>query len=281
MKTSIKTEICPECASPCPDTARNCPACDFDIGYPNVRMAVNELSELKTRFEVVAAFAKTAGLASEFQELVTEIDQHSHVVVAIPTLYAISFLSNRTTLYTTYESMVDSGTRSPAPFVDDSHRCAVGGKFFGSYAKEIRYGALSLNNHSLHNYGEVFFTIKSKTIEKRTSFLSENTYHFAENNKVNLSDPFPKGYRSDWNSRSILVASKLGSLLSPGDTSDQFSKLLVKQGADRSTDDCVEAHIHGTFNDYAVESICFSNQIKKRDLCTLEKLARNKGIGIK
>ncbi|HUT59396.1 MAG TPA: hypothetical protein VNA25_16225 [Phycisphaerae bacterium] len=170
------------------------------MGFPNVRTALaqDEVTALASRLEAARKNAISRGVRAEFDSLLAELSSASHVVVATPPLYARSFLSDPRQIYATYEKLVGSGSRSPSRMENDADRRAVGGKLFGSFAEEIRYGVLSLDGTSLPNYGLVFLRLRSVAIAHRVSFLDENSYVFVNQHKLKVRDNLPAGYRSDW-----------------------------------------------------------------------------------
>ena len=272
---------CPECGAPCPNSVRNCPTCDNDIGYPNIRYAEFESNYLNEKYEdILQKFCNNKDSLENQQKLFDIIKTEAQVVIAVPENYAKSFLINKTSLYTNYEKLIKSDVRTPSPFKDDSDRYAVGGKIFGNFAEEIIYGALSLNKMSLYSYGDVFFILKNVSIEKRTSFLIENSYHFVDNYCNKIRDPLPKGYRSTWKNKEQLVILKLSEKLNPLFDAEQCKNLLVFQGKDREKDDCIEAHIYGNFNLYAIDRISFSQKITKKQKRIIKSLAEQHKIEV-
>jgi len=147
---------------------------------------------------------------------------------------------------------------------NDADRRAVGGKLFGSFAEEIRYGVLSLDGTSLPNYGLVFLRLRSVAIAHRVSFLDENSYVFVNQHKLKVRDNLPAGYRSDWHDRGELAATKMEPTVMTGNSSADWARQLVVQGATRSNDMCVEAHIYGGFDAKAVEGVAFAHAGKSR-----------------
>jgi len=278
-KIELDKVKCRTCGTECLTSIRHCPTCDEDLGYPNVRFAEHEQKYLHEKYDY-----KVGSLSSEesakLVKLETCIESNSKVVVAVPEIQAKVFLQDSRNLYSNYESQVQSGGRVPAPYHDDTIRMAIAGKLFGHSANMIKYGVLSLSNESLHNYGNVFFTLKNVSIEKRVSFLIDNSYHFAENHDGKLIEPLPVGYRAHWGNKEKLVIYKLFDTLKPNFHNDDCMQQLVCQGEDRGKDCCIEAHIFGNFNIDSVETIKFSPKIRRKEKRILQALAEKRNIKV-
>jgi hypothetical protein len=237
-----------------------CIACSSDIGFPNVRAAASlaETEALSERFQEARGAAGIRGAGNEFDALTRTVGTASHVVVAMTPLFARAMLTNRGQVFQNYETLVDAGVRAPAEFANDAHRRAVSGTLFGSYAHEIRYGVLSLDGRSLSNYGTVYAQLRDITVQDRVSFLAENSYSLLPKLGLGVGDAVPPGYRSDWEGRSSLVATKLEPRLAAGQSEEQWSAQLVVSGEGRSDDEFVEAHIYGDINAGTIEAIAFA-----------------------
>ena len=255
---------CPNCDGPVNESLRHCPSCSKDWGCPNVRRANKrtETEALRDRYQGARDDAAARGIMCAFDELDGALRHSSHVVVAMPIFFARSFLTDCRTLYTGYESLVGAPARIPAPFENDSERRAVGGRIFGSYAHEIRYGVLSLNGNSLPNYGAAFVRLRNVVIQDRVTFLHENSYLFA--NEVTKGSSWPAGYLSSWSNRHELASAKLRPTVERGSTLFEWARQLVYDGATRADDRVIEAHIFGPFNADSVESLTFAECERSR-----------------
>jgi hypothetical protein len=183
------------------------------------------------------------------------VQDHSQVVVAMPAGILRKMLVDLREIYVNYELLVGAGARTAAPGADDRLRAAVGGAFFGSAAKDIRYGCLSLTGQGLPSYGEYFCTLHSKSIQKRVSFLEQNSYAFARSKSLHsvVEDASPS--HAVWENRHDLCASKHEPDLAAGQGLDEWQSVLVSSSGDRATDDFVEAHIYGGFTAQSLASI--------------------------
>lgn len=250
---------CPRCNTAANENLRHCTTCQADLGFPNVRASRSPETSgaLAKRFSDARQRAAARKVRDEFDQLVDVLRSSSHVVVAMPAFAARGLFFDSRNLYSNYEALVGTPTRTPAPFADDSARRAVSGKLFGSYAGEIHYGVLSLDARGLANYGCMFLRLRDIAVEDRTSFLNENSFIFLKDLRV--TETIPPGFTSDWAHRCELGAAKLEPTLSSGSTVREWSEELVKSGASRSIDSCIEAHIYGPFDAAAVENVVTTN----------------------
>ena len=249
---------CPKCGGSANESLRHCPSCGCDWGYPNVRRAntSGESNALRSRYDRARADAAKRGIANEFESCDSSVRNSSHVVVAMPLLFARTLLTDARTLYTGYEALIGAPTRVPAAFENDSERHAVGGRIFGSYAREIRYGVLSLNGRGLSNYGVAFVTLRDVVVRDRVTFLHENSYLFSAEHDGDSS--WPIGFLSSWANRHELASAKLEPVLERDSSVSNWADLLVHEGTSRAGDRIIEAHIFGSFNADSIESILFA-----------------------
>jgi len=251
-----ETIRCDHCASVVSSAIRHCPSCATDLGFPNVRhvLALTERNALKTRRDAASSEAVARGVAPEFDALEAAVLAGSHVVVTMPADVARKIFSNPLELYTGYESLVEAGARVASPSLNDRHRTSVSAMLFGSYAKEIRYGVLSLNGFGPESYGHIHCQLRDVAVRDRATFLERNSYHFVDEHKLTPDKELPSGFQAAWENRHHLVSTKLGRKLRRGDHLPDFAGyLVVSNPADRSTEEFVEAHINGMFDRNSVE----------------------------
>ena len=251
-------ETCSVCGAPLSAILRYCPTCTADAGAPNVRSCRTDenLEALATRFDAAQAKAGAIGCSKEFTALEQLVKATSGVVVSMPAGVARSLFENPDSLYVNYDRLVGANLRRPADPDRDRHRCAVGGLLFGSYAKRIVYGALSLTKEGLPTYGDVHCRLRSVTIDKRTSFLETNSYKFIQEHGIVPGNKLPVGCTACWRHRHSLVLAKLADCLSTGQTESDWQAILIQSdGQNRKNDDFIEAHIYEGFDRNAIESL--------------------------
>lgn len=266
-------DTCYRCGSLISDSERHCPTCKADVGAPNVRRCTTKenLNALLSRYEEARTKAINKGCSTEFSDLETLIESKSGVVISMPAGVARKLFEDPNSLYANYEHLVGGNVRKPAHSDDDRQRCAVGGLLFGSYAKNIVYGVLSLTKEGLPTYGDVYCRLRSVTIDKRTSFLETNSYKFVKDHNITPSTKkLPVGYAASWTQRQALVLTKLSDNLSIGQTESDWQAILIRTDAqNRSNDDFIEAHIYEGFDSNAIESLV---AVTKKTQSRAEKL---------
>ena len=251
-------DTCSVCGTPLSATLRLCPTCQTDADAPNVRACRSDENQkaLTARFVDAQARASANGCSKEFCTLSNLVEKQSGVVVSMPAMVALRLLENPNVLYENYDQLVGANARKPAYPDNDRHRCTVGGSLFGSYAKYIIYGALSLTEEGLPTYGDVHCRLRSVTIDKRTSFLETNSYRFVREHSIMPGDKLPAGYTACWEYRHRLILAKIADRLSTGQTESDWQAILIQSdGKDRKNDSFVEAHIYESFDRNAIESL--------------------------
>ncbi len=249
---------CPNCGTAISESVQYCPTCMTDVDSPNVRICriPDNIDALNKRFDAAKRRSVKDGYVKEFVALQDITKKDSGVVVSMPPSMARKMIEDPNQLYNNYEELVGSSSRIPAAGDNDRHRSAVGAILFGSYAKSIRYGLLSLTEYGLPTYGLVHCRLRAVAIEKRTSFLESNSYTFCEDQELVPGSKLPLGFRACWNNRDRLILCKLGDRLASGQKKHDWQALLVESdGQNRKNDDFIEAHIYGPFDRHAIESM--------------------------
>ena len=268
------SNTCSVCGAPLSATMRDCPTCRTDAGAPNVRRCRTEenLNALIARFDASRTRVSANGCSKEFSDLEVMVKEKSGVVVTMPAGMARSLLDNPELFYESYGQLVGANLRRPADFENDRKRCAVEGTLFGSYAKYIKYGALSLTEEGLPTYGDIHCRLRSVTIEKRTSFLETNSYRFVREHRIVAGDNLPIGYMACWKYRHYLVLAKLADRIAAGQSESDWQAILIhSDGQNRENDDFIEAHIYESFDINAIESMV---------ACTGKRLSRDEKLDL-
>ena len=185
----------------------------------------------------------------------------------MPATVAHGLFEKTSTLYAGLESQVQGGVRRPPLPLHDRERASVAGMIFGSYAREIRYGVLSLNSWGPRTYGEVHCRLRDETIAHRVTFLETNSYFFVRRQKLIAGDPIPTGYRAVWANRHLLALAKAEPHLEKDGDPAQWPDLLVRSdGRDRSQDEFIEAHIFGSFNSESIGAVEIDKEAASSEL---------------
>lgn len=275
-KGSPNTGICCNCESKYSENDETCPACSNHVGFPNVRFSdssenVNALIE---RFLLARKSAKSRGCYKEFQEFRKHIKKKSGVVISMPAGIFRDLIKTPNKIYRNYEQLVQASEISSRGAQFDNLRHAISGCLFGSYNNKIAYGVLSLNKEGLPTYGDVFCLLRPVTIEKRTSFLEENSYRFVE--KHNILSGRPVGNWATWRTKHLLALVKLERFIEKGQKETDWENVFfLTNGKDRNLDDFIEAHIYGSINYSSIEN---AMPAPNKKLGRLEKLDIEAGM---
>ena len=84
----------------------------------------------------------------------------------------------------------------------------------------------------------------------------------------------PVGYRATWADRGKLCAAKLHKDIDAHTAKDEYSRLLMCQGATSEEDQFVEAHIFGPWTARTIEHVSVSKRRKKADNVSIRWLER-------
>jgi hypothetical protein len=98
-------------------------------------------------------------------------------------------------------------------------------------------------------------------IAHRASVIEENSVLFMEhhNVKVSRNPGVPKGYRAPWTARDKVCTAKLAARIDSTTTRNQYSNLLLKQGATSADDEFVEVHIWGPMTVLSIEKVTITD----------------------
>lgn len=274
---------CSECGSTIPHDCVACPTCGTHAGFPNVRevSSASEKEALERRFNKAIKNAQADGRGVKLEEL-SQASKGTCAVIAIDLDYLAGFITNDETLYSSYGLLVSGEIRKAASSLNDKKRRGVEGFFFGSYANEIRYAALSLDGKGLSSFGPFTLVLKDIAVKARATLLEENTYKFYDKFKADIPDNFPPGYRAVWGERNKLAVAKLADRITVTTTNDNFSGILLSCTGDRKTDDFIEVHIYGAFDNAAVEAVFgnskTSSKAEKAQLAVVKEKLTKKSI---
>lgn len=247
---------CSECGSSIPHDRIACPTCGIHAGFPNVRevSSASEREALERRFNKAIKDAHADGRDVRLEEL-SQASKDTRAVIAIDLDYLAGFMTKGETLYSSYALVVSGEIRKAASSLNDKKRRGVEGFFFGSYADKIRYAALSLDGKGLSSYGPFTLVLKDIAVKARATLLEENSYKFYAKFRAKIPDNFPPGYRAIWGERHKLAVAKLVDRITVRTTNDDFPGILLTYNGNRETDDFIEVHIYGAFDNAAVEAV--------------------------
>lgn len=272
-----------ECGSMVPYNYLVCPTCGTYAGFPNVRevSSVIEKEALERRFNNAIKDAHTNGSDVRLEDL-TKASKDTRAVVAIELDCLSSFMTKDEPLYSSYGLLVSSEIRKAASIKNDKKRRGIEGFLFGSYADKIRYAALSLDGKGLSSYGSFTLVLKDTAVKLRATLLEDNSYKFYDKFKAQIADNFPPGYRAIWDERHKLAVAKLADLITDATTNDKFPGILLSCAGNRETDNFIEVHIYGPFDNAAVEAVVgnsrYSNKAYNAQLAVVKEKLIKKSV---
>lgn len=248
--------ICKTCSSEVSDSEEKCSTCGWYAGPPNVRWAARqeEVDALEERYLAALERASADGIEAEVASFDKEM-RATCAVVNVDLKFLHQFITDNRVTYSNYDLSVRSQARKPAKAPADRHRRAIEAMLFGVYSDQIRYAALSLDETGLESYGAYAIKLREVSIAERASLLEDNSYDFIPKHEIDPGDDVPPGYLATWRERHRLAVAKLANRFSSGTSEAERSKILLSSKGDRHTDDYIEVHIYGGFDNKAIESV--------------------------
>jgi hypothetical protein len=249
---------CSDCKNEIPQPAISCPHCGRPGIFWNVIDANDdaERAELQNRYSAVKADALARGtdvILQDFEDAIAG----SIAVIARSDVDVHRLANSCRQLYGTYYQQLDAGLRLPDGDEWDVVREITDSLLFPGYKEQIRFAALSLDGIGLSNYGSCSVTLRDDLIAHRASVLNENSVLFMERNEVKVSrkSNIPKGFKGIWSERGKLCVAKLAARIDSATTSNQYSSLLLKQGASPEDDEFIEVHIFGSITVFTMAKV--------------------------
>ena len=260
------THQCDNCNSEVSFYSEYCTTCGNFLGFPNVRAAdkPKEVEALKKRYEnaIENSLQKDAFISLfNFEKKVLQ----SQAVINVNIDYLYTFIKNDKALYSTYCLQVEGEVRKSASARDDIERLTIESMIFGDYGKNIRYAALSVDGAGLKSYGAYTIILKEVAIENRATLLEDNSYHFIKKHDLQLGNAFPLGYRCTWQKRNQLAVAKLEEHITANTSEKEYVKILLSGNGKRETDEFIEVHIYGPFDNKAIANVKGKTSFARKD----------------
>jgi hypothetical protein len=178
-------------------------------------------------------------------------------------------------LFATYYQLRRAGLRLPTGDEWDYRRNVADEALFPDFKEHITFAALSLDGTGLSNYGSCSIVLRNDMIAHRASVFEENSVKFTERHRVAMKKgKVPNGYRAPWANREKLCAAKLHQSIDAATRPDEYSRLLMREGATSEEDQFVEAHIFGPWTARTIEQVSVSKRRKRADNVSIKWLAR-------
>jgi hypothetical protein len=249
-------ESCTKCGAPVSLNQRACSVCHTDAGFPNVRQArsAREREVLNARYETAKEGARASGVQDEFERF--EAAVRAAKVVMNRSFGALhSWVNGQDPLFHSFHFQVEYLGRKPDETDWDQQRESAESAINPFCYRDLSYAALSLDHLGMTYYGQYSITLRTVTIEDRTSVFDQNPFVFNRVHHVISGRSPPLGYRAAWDERSILAVAKLEPKITSGIGQSDFPTLLLEPRRDESDCDFVEAHIFGPVNREGIECI--------------------------
>jgi len=271
--------ICPDCNNNIPQPASCCPHCGGRSGiFWNVIRANrdDERAALQSRYDAAKADARSRGadlMVDDFEKAIAG----SNAVLARSEIDVQRLANSSNHLHGTGYKEVEAGLRLPESDEWNAARGLADVLLFADYRQHIRFASLSLDGAGLSKFGSCSITLREDMIAHRASVLDENSVLFIERHQVTASRTpgVPKGYRAAWSERNKLCIAKLAERVDATTNPNQYSGLLIKQGATPEDDEFVEVHIFGPITVLTMAEVTVSIP-KARPRATIVKAIKSK-----
>ena len=197
---------CHACGSRVPAASRICPACGEDNGYPNVRLAQSddETSALEKRLENAETSAEAGGYLAVLNDFGSAVAS-SEAIIARPLGPIMDMLDNENLTYTSYHYQLAAQARTPEDNEFDRVRTQFESAISPNFHAEIRYGALTLDDHWPAKFGDYAMVLEDRMICARATVFEENPYEFVNRHRIIIGHSLPP-----WISRHLAKAPGAG-----------------------------------------------------------------------
>jgi len=213
-----------------------------------------EVAALDVRYTDAVTRAIANGAAAVAANLERETTTRSRVVISRDSSEVYRLACGDDQLYATYYSLLDAGFRVPTDPKWDTFRAIADTRIFPYYQRQVRFGALTLDEVGLARYGDCHLILKSHMVDFRTTAFTENTAVFVEKNGIDI----PPGHRAVWAQRGRLAVAKLAAALTATTAAADLPRILKSSGATPDDDSFVEAHVYGSISIRTVEQVSIS-----------------------
>ena len=249
---------CNFCGHGLPRGPSSCPHCGQPGRYQNVddAGAGEEQVALDLRYRSAVADSAARGAEDRLKDFEMAVGK-SKAVISRPLDFLQPLAQSDNVLYATYYKLMQAEVRLPEGGKWDILRAVTDEALFTGFKEEIRFAALSLDGVGIFNYGPCSITLREEMISHRASAFEENSVLFMDHRQVLMKDAhdLPKGYRSLWAERAKLCISKLAKSIDRSTQPDEYSGLLIRQGATTDDDHFVEVHIWGGLTRRTMERV--------------------------
>nr|VFK43421.1 MAG: hypothetical protein BECKSD772F_GA0070984_11467 [Candidatus Kentron sp. SD]VFK48869.1 MAG: hypothetical protein BECKSD772E_GA0070983_11467 [Candidatus Kentron sp. SD] len=253
---------CESCGANFHWDADRCPVCLHDVGFPLARELgqQKERDALHSRYQKALDDARARAAEERVAAFEKAVHSESQAVIDVWPSFLAQFLHGSRMLYSGYALQLTGELRKPASMNEDRQRAGTEAVLFGTVlAPKICYAALSQDGAGLISYGDCAFTLMEAAARARATLLEENSYTFVRKHKILPGDDIPAGYRAIWEDRHKLAVTKLAREINSNTDESAFAKLLLHSEGNRETDEFMEVHIYGGFDNQSVAGVRIPN----------------------
>jgi hypothetical protein len=249
---------CEYCGNGLPRGYPACPHCGRPGRYQNVDDAADpeEKAALETRYLAAVADCLARGAEKSLKGFEAEATK-SKAVSSRPIGFLQPLAQSGKAVYSTYYKMMQAEIRLPDGEKWDSLRAVADEALFTGFKENIRFAALSVDGMGVSNYGDCTIIFRDEMIAHRASVFEENSTLFMDHQGILMSqaNELPKGCRATWEERHKFCVAKLHRSIDAATQPNQYSALLLHQGAKTDNDDFVEVHIWGSMTRRTIERV--------------------------
>lgn len=266
---------CTVCGTDVQPQIRNCLGCGGDVGFPNVRFASRpeEQDALQKRFSDAQKLAVARGTTKEFQSFMDEAG-YSRAVMNRHLAALSNWIESTNPLFGSFHKQVDQTARMPTASNYDMQRESAESAVNPFFFKEINYAALSLDETGMRFYGPYCLVLKDVMLKDRSTIFEENPFEFNQRHRVISGQLPPHGFRTVWQDRGRLAATKLQHKIERRMQPIEFPKVLMEDRRDEPDCDYVEVHIYGDLHRTSIEKVIGPEPASRQDRAVWRRTAR-------
>ncbi|HYV06817.1 MAG TPA: hypothetical protein VFB82_19635 [Blastocatellia bacterium] len=272
---------CEFCSHTLPRGYSVCPHCGRPGRYQNVEDAADdeERAALDDRYQEAMSASTAAGTQAQLQAFEAAAGE-SKAVSSRPIGFLQPLVQSDNNLYSTYYKLIESEVRLPEGTKWDVLRAVSDEALFTGFKDEIRFAALSLDGLGVAHYGDCSIAWREEMIAHRASVFEENSIMFMDHHSILIRDAhrLPKGYRATWGERAKLCVAKLYKSIDATIQPDEYSGVLIRQGATPEDDEFVEVHIWGSMSRRTIERVIVPRPRTKAERTIIKAIGEALGM---
>lgn len=251
---------CQLCQSPFPASQERCPHCGRPSLFPNVTAASLpvERAALDARYSKACLKLEQSNCDALRQDFELAVRDQGKAVISTNFAEVERIAATDSHVFSTYYQRVQAGLHIPTGGKWDVLRGVAEHALFPGYKDHIRFGALSLHDQGVWNYGQCAIVLKNEMVTHRTTLFEDNNVVFTvyeQQMTMAKAVDLEPGHRAVWGEREKLCVAKLAPRLEAGLATRDFPDLLLESGLSTRDDRFVELHIWGPLTVRAIDRI--------------------------